>query len=300
MLQPQGESMPRSLAVLLSCGLLLLGSLAFGSTAGAADIGSTTTCTNGVPDTAGLGVICEVTIVNTITPTGGSAVVTVRECHGAANDAEADCSASEAGVLLAEPVSEVNQCNNSLNGGGATMECSVDITNNFVGVDPTPVNDATVNQCNGSGAGPGGDITTGCDPFPANTTNATITQCNGSANGLTLVEMTCTASGTASDAFAVTVNQCNDSVNGGGALLICSANIENNVVAGVTPTPTATPPSGGGATPRPPGATPPATDTGVSPAADGSGPAAALAALFLVLVSALVVSRRPLRGIRSR
>ena len=80
--------------------------------------------------------ICEVTIVNTITPTGGSAVVSVRECHGAANDAEADCSASVADVLLTEPVSAVNQCNNALNGGGGTMECSVDIINNFVGVDP--------------------------------------------------------------------------------------------------------------------------------------------------------------------
>jgi hypothetical protein len=274
---------------------LLLGSLAFAGSAGAADIGTTTTCTNGVPDTAGLGAICEVTIVNTITPTGGSAVVTVRECHGAANDAEADCSASEAGVLLAEPVSVVNQCNNSLNGGGGTMECSVDITNNFVGVDPTPVNDATVNQCNGSGAGPGGDITTGCDPFPANTTGATITQCNGSANGLTLVEMTCTASGTASAAFVVTVNQCNDSVNGGGALLICSATIENNVVAGATPTPTAAPT--GGPTAR---ATPPATDTVVMTEADGSGPAAALVGLFLVALSLVVASRRPLARVRSR
>ena len=35
-------------------------------------------------------------------------------------------------------------------GGGATMECSVDIINNFVGVDPTPVNDATVNACVGA------------------------------------------------------------------------------------------------------------------------------------------------------
>lgn len=290
--------MPRSFAVLLSWGLLLLGSLAFASTAAAADIGPTTTCSNGVPDTPGLGVICEVTIVNTITPTGGSAVVSVRECHGAANDAEADCSASQAGVLLAEPVSVVNQCNNSLNGGGATMECSVNIINNFVGVDPDPVDDATVNQCNGSGAGPGGDITTGCDPFPANTTDATITQCNRSANGLTLVEMTCTASGTASAAFVVTVNQCNDSVNGGGSLLICSATIANNVVAGATPTPAPTDtPTTGGSTPRP---TPPATDVSGTPKADGSGPAAVLAALFLFATTLIVVSRRPQRRIGSR
>lgn len=297
--------MPRSLAILLSCGLLLLGSLAFAGAASAADIGPTTTCTNGVPDTAGLGVICEITIVNTITPTGGSAVVSVRECHGAANDAEADCSASVADVLLTEPVSAVNQCNNALNGGGGTMECSVDIINNFVGIDPTPVNAVTVNQCNGSGAGPGGDITTGCDPFPANTTGATVIQCNGSANGLTLVEMTCSATGTASAAFVVTVTQCNDSVNGGGALLICFANIENNAIAAPTAAPTATPTvaaptvstGGGGSTPR---ATPPATDTPYMAPAGGSGPAAALAALFLVTLGVFVVGRRTRRNVGSR
>ena len=296
--------MPRSLAVLLSCGLLLLGSLAFASTAGAADIGPTTTCTNGVPDTAGLGVICEVTIVNTITPTGGSAVVSVRECHGAANDAEADCSASEAGVLLAEPVSEVNQCNNALNGGGGTMECSVDITNNFVGVDPNPVNDATVNQCNGSGAGPGGDITTGCDPFPANTTNATITQCNGLGERPDPRRDDLHRVGHHVRRFRrdrQPVQRLRQRRRRTAHLL---REHREQRRRGRTPTPTATPtatpPTGGGATPRPPGATPPATDTAVSTEPDGSGPAAALVGLLLVFASALVVSRRPLRRIRSR
>jgi hypothetical protein len=51
----------------------------------------TTTCSNSVPDTPGLGLICEVTVVNTITASGGSAVVTVRECHGAAGDPEVLC-----------------------------------------------------------------------------------------------------------------------------------------------------------------------------------------------------------------
>ena len=70
-----------------------------------------------------------------------------------------------------------------------------------------------MNQCVGSGDG----ITTGCDPFPATTTGATITQCNGSANGGTLVELTCTATGTRSPAAPVRINQCNGSANGGGA-----------------------------------------------------------------------------------
>ncbi|MBA2756057.1 MAG: hypothetical protein H0U37_01255, partial [Chloroflexi bacterium] len=55
----------------------------------AATIAATTTCSNGVDNTGGLGLICEVTIVNTITQAGGSATVTVRECHGAAGDPEA-------------------------------------------------------------------------------------------------------------------------------------------------------------------------------------------------------------------
>ena len=185
------------------------------------------------------------------------------------------------------------------------MECCIDSINNFVGIDPTPVNAVTANQCNGSGAGPGGDITTGCDPFPANTTGATVIQCNGSANGLTLVEMTCSATGTASAAFVVTVTQCNDSVNGGGALLICFANIENNAIAAPTAAPTATPTvaaptvstGGGGSTPR---ATPPATDTPYMAPAGGSGPAAALAALFLVTLGVFVVGRRTRRNVGSR
>lgn len=292
MFQPQGESMPRSLAILLSCGLLLLGSMAFVTSANAATIAPTTTCSNNVDTTPGLGLICEVTIINTITSAGGSAEVTVRECHGAAGDPEAACTTET--EVLTEPVTAVTQCNDSISSGG-TLRCSVEVTNNFVGIDPAPTA-VTVNQCVGSGDG----LTTGCDPFPATTTGATITQCNGSANGGTLVELTCTATGTESAGLAVLINQCNGSANGGGSLVICSANIENNAVTAPTapPTdaPTAAPTTGstGG------GATPPATDTSVSTEPDRSGPAATLVALFLLLVSALAVSWRPLRGNRSR
>jgi hypothetical protein len=213
---------------LLAFTVLISGSLAPMATVSAATIAPTTTCANGVDNTPGLGVICEVTVVNTITPTGGSATVTVRECHGAAGDPEAACTTTT--DTLTAPVTAVTQCNDATNGGGGTLRCSVDVTNNYV-VDPAPTA-VTVNQCVGSGDG----ITIGCDPFPATTTGATITQCNGSANGGTLVELTCTATGTESDGLAVTINQCNDSTNGGGALVICSANIENNLAApGSTP-----------------------------------------------------------------
>src|SRR5450759_3230746 len=214
--------MRRFLGILLTGGLLLLGPLALAGGASAAPpIAPTTTCSNRVDNTPGLGLICEVTIVNTITASGGSAKVTVRECHGAAGAPTAACTTKT--TTLTKPVTSVNQCNDAINGGGGTLRCSVKVTNEFIGVSPGATA-ATVNQCVGSGGG----ITTGCDPSPATTTGATITQCNGSANGGTLVGLTCTATGTQSSTQSVTINQCNGSANGGGALVICSANVTSN------------------------------------------------------------------------
>ena len=228
----------RRLVTLLSTGLfaaaLFVGvTLTSTTPASAATIAATTTCSNGVDNTPGLGLICEVSVENTITATGGTATVTVRECHGAAGDPEASCSIIT--NVLTEPVTAVTQCNDATNGGGGTLRCSVDIVNTFVGVAVTP-SSATVNQCVGSGDG----ITIGCDPFPATTTGATITQCNGSANGGTLVGLICTATGTQTSGHLVTVNQCNGSTNGGGALVICSATMSNiAVAASPSPAPTA-------------------------------------------------------------
>ena len=78
--------MRRLLAALGAAGLLLLGSLGVAGGAVAATAASTTTCSNGVDNTPGLGLICEVTIVNRITGSGGTSKVTIRECHGAAGD----------------------------------------------------------------------------------------------------------------------------------------------------------------------------------------------------------------------
>jgi hypothetical protein len=227
--------MRRPLIVLLSgmfaVALVATTSLIGASPASAATaIAPTTTCSNGVDNTPGLGLICEVTVLNTITPTGGWASVTVRECHGAAGAPTASCAVVTS--VLTAPVTAVTQCNDAINGGGGTLRCSVRVTNQFFGVSPG-ASAATVNQCVGSGGG----ITIGCNPFPATTTGATITQCNGSANGGTLVGLTCTATGTAASAHGVRINQCNGSANGGGSLVICSANIENRVVT--TPQPSA-------------------------------------------------------------
>jgi hypothetical protein len=277
--------MRRSLAILLTGGLLFLGSLGLATGAAAATAGPTTICSNGVDNTGGLGLICEVTVVNTITATGGTASVTIRECHGAAGDPTAACSTVT--TNLTELVTAVNQCNDSINGGGGTLRCSVQVTNNFVGVTPGATA-ATVNQCVGSGDG----VANNCDPFPATTTAATITQCNGSANGGTLVELTCTATGTAASAHGVSINQCNGSANGGGALVICSANIDNNVVAASAPPSTgASTGPGTGATAAP---TAPTTDVGSTP--DESGSALFALAVVGVLLIVFVAANRWLLG----
>jgi hypothetical protein len=258
----------RSLAITLTAAALLLGSLSIaGSVSAATKVAPTTTCANGMDNSGGLGLICQTTIVNTFTTNGATSKTTVRECHGAAGAPTASCKTTVWNMRRA--VTVVNQCNDSINGGGGTLRCSVKVTNNFVGRSPG-ASTATTNQCVGSGDG----IANECDPFPATTTNATITQCNGSANGGTLVQLKCTATGTKSSAASVRVNQCNGSANGGGALVICSANISNHRI-------TAAAASSGSSS----GSTPTAPPTDVAAATD---PAPTSPTLFLFLGLALM------------
>jgi hypothetical protein len=239
----------------------------------ATTIAQTTTCSNGVANTGGLGLICRVTIVNTITPTGGSSKTVVLECHGAAGAPTAKCTTKT--WLMNRLVTRVTQCNDSINGGGGTLRCSVTVTNNYVGTKPnTP--GVTVNQCVGSGGG----ITKDCDPFPANTTGAAITQCNGSANGGTLVGLRCTATGTKAASGGVRINQCNGSANGGGALVICSASQVNRV---------ATTSSGGTTTPALPATS---TIDGAPSQPAGPNPLVPATLALAFLISLLVVVRR--------
>jgi hypothetical protein len=188
-----------------------------------ATIAATTECSNGVDDTPGLGLICDVTVANTFTGTGGSATVTVYECHGPAGAPKTACTTTT--TSLTEPVTAVTQCNSSTNGGGATLRCSVTLNNNFVGVSSTATA-ATVNQCVGTGGA--GNVLFACNPYPANTTGAAIIQCNGSATGGG-ASVTCSATGTMASAGVVKINQCNGSANGGGSLIVCSANVVNRV-----------------------------------------------------------------------
>jgi hypothetical protein len=275
--------MTRILAILLSAGLLILGSLAVaGGASAATKIAPTTTCSNGVDNTGGLGLICQVTVVNTITGTGGTSRTTVRECHGAAGDPTAACTTKVS--IMSRLVTKVTQCNDSINGGGGTLRCSVKVTNNFVGRS-TGATAATVNQCVGSGDG----IANNCDPFPATTSGATITQCNGSANGGTLVRLECTATGTKPSSHGVTINQCNGSANGGGALVICSASITNRRVTAGT--------SGGGTGG---GATIPPTATDAPTDMPGTGPLPSVLAGMFFLALVVLMSRPSRRPVRTR
>ena len=202
-------------------------------------IGTTTTCSNGADDTPGLGLICDITIANTITGTGGAATVTVHECHGSAGSPTDACTTTT--TSLTEPVTAVTQCNDSINGGGGTLRCSVTVTQNIFGLSPGPLA-LTVNQCVGTGGG-GGTVLFACDPYPATTTSAAITQCNDSANGGG-ASITCTAAGSLAAGAVVTINQCNGSANGGGALIVCSARTTSNYYRGTLP-PTSTSLAGG-------------------------------------------------------
>ncbi|MCA1683874.1 MAG: hypothetical protein LC708_01910, partial [Actinobacteria bacterium] len=183
---------------------------------------------NGTDNVGGQAVACDVTITNNLDVATGvdSSVVTIRECHGAAN-AALPCTTST--TPSDQLTTSVTQCDGSGNGGGGTVTCNVSIVNNIVGVSaPTP---ATINQCNGSGAGGGTLPTVVCDP-EGNTTEATITQCNDSGNGgggTMRVKCTITPS-TESTTLPVDVNQCNGSGNGGGGYVTCTVSVTNNLI----------------------------------------------------------------------
>ncbi len=274
---------------LFALALLGAGSLAPVAPVSAATLAPTTTCNNGVLNAGGQGAICEVTVVNTITPAGTSGVVTVRECTGSAGVPETICETRSRTVTGG--VVAVTQCNGSTNGAGGTLLCSITVTNNFVGVSPDPsVTAVTVNQCVGS-------VTTGtvraCDPDPATTTGATITQCNGSANGGG-ASLTCTASGMESSGFTVLINQCNGSSSGGGSRTVCSATMASNILAAPTPAPSTPAPAPTAApTPRP---TTPSTDTAqLAGGQSGSGLLVVSGLVILCALSLITVLRRQTR-----
>ena len=196
---------------------------------------------NGVDNVGGQAVECHYTVTNNINGDATSSTVVLEECHGAANDPPTmvcNTTTSSSGDL----VTSIDQCNGSGNGGGGTVTCTVDVTNNIVGtVTPSP---ATVNQCNASGTGGGTEPTILCNPFPANTTGANVTQCNESGNGgggTQRVQCTVDDGSTTTSILNISVNQCNGSGNGGGATVTCRTGIRNVIEAQPEPTDTPTP-----------------------------------------------------------
>ncbi len=187
----------------------------------------------------------------------------------------------------------VNQCNYVANGGGSSLRCSVVMINTIIGEGSAGF--PTVNQCNNSFDGvPAIELPAGssCNP-PQATTGAPIVQCNDSMNGETLVSMNCTVVDTSrvSSALPVTINQCNNSVNGGGSLLECSTNVSTIFVPAAD--------NGGDTGGDTGGSTPPSPDELAATGAALSVPALAapLGALLLgvlLLIGATTARRRAL------
>ena len=238
MQNPLALRSPRALFSLLFA-VTLISSLFVASSFVATAAPAVSQC-NGTDNVGGQAVECHYTVTNTINGATTSSSVTLTECHGSANDAPTMVCTSSTETST-DLVTSVDQCNGSGNGGGGTVECTVDVVNNITGtVTPTA---ATVNQCNASGTGGGTAPTVLCNPFPANTTDATVTQCNESGNGgggTQRVRCTVGSISTTTALLTVTVNQCNGSGNGGGATVVCSTSLTNNVT-GPSPAPTATP-----------------------------------------------------------
>ncbi len=203
---------------------------------------------NGVGGGGGQTVTCTVTIVNTLTAsaaTTGSVMV----INGGAPISSPDL------------ITVVDQCNGSAGGGGGTITCSVQITNNIAVDSPAAATAVSINQCNDNQAGDGlGNAPNTCSPYPATTSGATITQCNDSGDGGGLVFPShCVAGGMVSSTLPVTVNQCNGSANGGGSVVNCTVAILTNVVDTSVGTPTT--PGGGTPGTGTPGTGTPGTGT---------------------------------------
>ena len=197
--------------------------------------GSAVNQCNGVYNGGGQAVECHVIVNNRLNLATGvsSSTSTLTACHGAPAGA-LTCTTTPLDVLI----TSVHQCNGSALGGGATLLCTVQVTNTITG-DGTSA-PTTVNQCIGSGGGGGTQPTVDCSPI-ASTTGADVTQCNGSANnggGSRRVHCTVTTS-TSSAELPVTINQCNGSA-AGGSTVTCTSSITNIFVAVPPPTTSAT------------------------------------------------------------
>jgi len=221
------KKMASFIAVLLFAMFSIFTSFTFAQTANAAPI-EVEQCL-GTDNVGGQNVECTVTVVNNLNQATGLATstLTVVECHGAANAVPTCVTTTTNNTDL---VLEITQCDGSGNGGGGTVNCSVNVTNNVTGAgSASPV---TINQCVGSGGGGGTEPTVVCSPL-GSTTNATVTQCNGSGNlggGDNRVLCTVNAAGTETSLIPVKISQCNGSGNDGGAYVTCSSIVNSQII----------------------------------------------------------------------
>lgn len=235
---------PRTRTLLALMFVVSLLSVAFLVTAPPAAAATSVSQCNSEHNIAGQAIECSYVVTNNLNGTATSSTVEFTHCHGAANDPPTMVCSSNT-TTSTDLVTSISQCNYAGDGGGGTMACSIEVTNNITGtVAPTA---ATVNQCNGSADGSG---VASCSPYPASTSGATVTQCNDSGNGGgSTVTCTVDSSSTTTSVLAVSVNQCNNSENGGGSTVTCQAGLKDNITPPAptpTPTPTATAPVDGG------------------------------------------------------
>ena len=226
----------------LSAVLLVMG-FGLAAPANAADV---LNC-NGIGNGGSQGIVCTVEVQNVLDNTNPAApitssTITTTRCVGGADAAEAGLCETSGPIVSTDLVTHVNQCNYAVDGGGATLECTVTVFNTIIGDAPVTAVPATVNQCNNSLDT--GDVRN-CNPDPSTTdpSTATIVQCNDSVNGGgSVLDCAVTEGSTVSDALVVTVNQCNNSANGGGSRILCRVALTTTIVA-VTPPVVVVPPT---------------------------------------------------------
>jgi len=242
----QRKSLSKGASFVIALGLIVAGgilNLTLDSTPAQAASIAAEQC-NGIENTGGAKVECDITIVNNLDVATQltSSVLTVRVCTGFAGEIEPVLICNTTVTPSSDLIVSVKQCNGSGLLGGSQVFCSVTITNNITGnATAVPVR---VNQCVGTGTGGGTEPTINCDPFPALDADPTVTQCNGSGNGggsggIDFERVNCTVdNSTESSALRVMVDQCNGSGNEGGAFVICSVSMVNNIVPAVPTGPT--------------------------------------------------------------
>ena len=216
----------KRITIMLAAGIVAIaGLVGIGGSAQAAAIGA---CNSYAAVLAGQGMECTVTINNYDNGVAEYSTVTVKECHGAAYTVLLAPACTTTVIVDDELVDTFTQCNGTLNGGGSNVTCSVQVNNYFAG--PATPAIATVNQCDGSGAGgtsPSGPPLN-CAPVSL-AIGATVIQCNGSVNGGgSPLRVNCDVPLGSETAQPITIGQCNGTVNGGGSVLFCHAEFTNS------------------------------------------------------------------------